>query len=80
MFQFIRLKTLIYDFNSEVTLSVNISSEEFYLKYWYKPIKELEIKYIQDGAELNKSNLNDVLSELDLLRNWALNNFIGKKL
>lgn len=70
----------IHDDNSEVTLSVNISTEEFYLNHWEKARKELGIKYIQDGAEFNKSKLNDVLRELDLLRNWAMKNLTGKEL
>ena len=70
----------IYDDNSEVTLSVNISTEEFYLMYWEKARKELGIKYIQDGAEFDKSKLNYVLNELDLLNKWAKKNLTGKEL
>ena len=70
----------IYDDDSEVTLSVNISTEAFYLKYWERARKELGIKYIQEGAEFNKSKLKDILKELDLLRNWAIKNLSGKEL
>lgn len=70
----------IYNRNSELTLSENISTQEFYEKYWEKAINELGIKFIQDGAEFNKSKLNDVLVELDLLRNWATKNLTGTEL
>ena len=41
-----------YDRNSELVLSENIASERFYNKYWEKAINELNVKYIQDGAEI----------------------------
>ena len=70
----------IYDENAVLLLSVNISSEEFYVKYWEKAIKELEIEYIHDGTELRKSQLDIILVELDSIMNWAIKNLIEKEL
>lgn len=70
----------INDRYSKPTLSENISTEEFYQRYWQKAINELGIKIIQDGSEFNKSKLSEVLVELDLLRNWAINNLAGTEL
>ena len=42
----------INDRNSKL---INIASQRFYEKYWEKAIKELKIKYIQDGAEFGIS-------------------------
>lgn len=70
----------INDRNSELTLSENISTEEFYQKYWQKAVNELGIWIFQDGSEFNKSKLSDVLLELDLLKNWAIKNLTGTDL
>ncbi|MGZ7440981.1 hypothetical protein [Paenibacillus sp. TH7-28] len=70
----------INDRDSELTLSENISSQKFYEKYWEKAIHDLGIKYIQEGAEFDRSKLDDVLVELDLLRNWAIQNLNGTDL
>lgn len=67
----------INDRNSELTLSENISTEDFYEKYWEKAIKELGIKFIQDGAQFNRSKLDEVLKELESLRKWAIVNLSG---
>lgn len=45
----------IYEVNSEVILSENISSQSFYERYWEKAIEELGIKYIQDGSEFDNT-------------------------
>ncbi|WP_321387038.1 hypothetical protein [uncultured Enterococcus sp.] len=59
-------------------LSENISSESFYEKFWEKAIAELDIKYIQDGAEFNKTKLDVVLKELGLLKEWSISNLHGE--
>lgn len=64
----------IYDENSKLILSENISSEAFYKKYWERAIAELNIKYIQDGAEIDKAKLEVVMKELSLLKEWAIAN------
>ena len=70
----------INDRNSEVVLSENISSQEFYDKYWERAIFELKIKFLQDGAEIKKSNLEQVLIELNLLKEWANKNLSNSDL
>lgn len=64
----------INDRNSKLILSENIASQRFYEKYWEKAIKELKIKYIQDGTEFGISEKETVLKELDLLLRWANTN------
>ena len=64
----------IYDRNSKLILSENISSQQFYEKYWEKAIYEMKIKYVQDGAEFDISKKKIVLEELELLLNWAEQN------
>lgn len=70
----------INDRNSEVVLSENIASQNFYEKCWERAIAELGIKYLKDGSEFNKSKLRDVTIELNLLSKWALKNLKGKDL
>lgn len=67
----------IYDQNSNLVLCENISSQEFYDKYWEKAIKELNIKILKDGSEFDISKLDIVLKELKLLQLWAKGNLQG---
>lgn len=68
----------IYNRSSELVLSENIASQEFYEKYWERAIHELNIKYIQDGAEFDLSKKSIVLEELELLLSWTEKNLQGK--
>ena len=70
----------INDRNSNLVLSENIASQQFYEKYWERATKELNIKYIQDGAEFNFSKKDIVMEELKLLLCWAEQNLQGKDL
>ena len=60
----------IYDDANEI-LSENIASQKMYDTYFQPAIKELKILYFQDGAEIKKNNLNDVMSEIELLIQWV---------
>lgn len=42
----------IYDRKSELTLSENISTQEFYDEHWERAIHELGISIIRDGSGL----------------------------
>lgn len=70
----------INDRNSKLILSENISSQQFYSKYWEKAIDELGIKYLQDGAEFDKSKIDIILKEIKSLLSWADINLIEKDL
>lgn len=70
----------INDRNSKLILSENISSQQFYSKYWGKAINKLGIKYLQDGAEFDKSKLDIILKEINSLLCWADMNLTGKDL
>ena len=70
----------INDRNSKLILSENIVSQQFYEKYWERAIEELNIKCMQDGAEINFSKKDIVLEELKLLLYWAQRNLQGEDL
>lgn len=74
-----KYKGNIFDDTEEV-LSENITSQRMYDKYLEPAIKELNIYYFQDGAEIKKSNLDSVLSELELLIKWVMDNVEGDDL
>ncbi len=74
-----KYKGNIFDDTEEV-LSENIASQRMYDKYLEPAIKELNIYYFQDGAEIKKSNLDSVLSELELLIKWVMDNIEGDDL
>ena len=74
-----KYKGNIFDDTEEV-LSENIASQRMYDKYLEPAIKELNIYYFQDGAEIKKSNLDSVLSEMELLIKWVMDNVEGDDL
>ena len=53
---------------------------DIYEKYWEKAIKELNIKHMQDGAEIHLDQKDAVMKELELLLSWAKENLHGKDL
>lgn len=59
----------IYEDENEV-MSENIASQRMYEKYLEPAIAELNIHFFQDGAEIKKINLDDVMKELNLLLEW----------
>lgn len=67
----------IYD-DAEEILSENIASQRMYDKYLKPAIKELNISYFQDGAEIRKCNLDSAMSELELLIKWVMVNVKGE--
>lgn len=66
----------IFD-NAEEILSENIASQRMYDKYLEPAIKELNICYFQDGAQIRKDNLEIVMIEIDLLIKWVTNHVKG---
>lgn len=70
----------INDRNSKLIFSENIASQQFYNNHWEKAIEELNIKYIQDGAEFDCSKIDIVMHELNLLNSWAEQNLLGNEL
>ena len=69
----------IYDDAKEI-LSENIASQRMYEEYLEPAIEQLGIYYFQDGAELRKNNLDSVMSELELLIKWVMDNVEGDDL
>lgn len=70
----------INDRNSKLILSENIVSQQFYENFWERAIEDLNIKYMQDGADFDISKKDIVLEELKLLLLWAKENLEGKDL
>lgn len=69
----------IFDDSKEI-LSENIASQRMYNKYLEPAIEKLNIYYFQDGAEIRKDNLDSVMSELELLIKWVMDNVEGDDL
>lgn len=56
--------------NSDGTIdySENIATTKFYNKYWDPAIKELGIRIFEENGYFNKSQLNDIIIELRMLK------------
>lgn len=70
----------IYDSGAKRLMSAGISSQEIYDKYLDPAVQELKIRYFQDGAEIRKCNLEEVMKELELLIEWLENHVEGEDL
>ncbi|CAI6080020.1 hypothetical protein PAECIP112173_02767 [Paenibacillus sp. JJ-100] len=70
----------IYDRDSELTLSENISTQEFYDEHWERAIHKLGISIVRDSSEIVFHQLEDALDELDRLREWAIQELDGTNL
>lgn len=70
----------IYNSNAPITLSEPISSERFYLQHWEPAIREMKVKIFMDGSQFQRCDLDQVLSELERLREWAVRNLTNNDL
>ncbi|WP_251508351.1 hypothetical protein [Paenibacillus polysaccharolyticus] len=68
------------DRESELTLSENISTQDFYDEHWERAIHELGISIIQDSSQIAFHQLEDALDELERLREWAIQRLDGANL
>ena len=68
----------IYDKNSKIIMSENIASQRIYDTYLDPAIKELNIKYFQDGMDLKFENRESVMYEIDKLLIWVKKNVNGE--
>jgi len=63
-----------------IDLSENIASTRFYNLYWEPAIKELGIKLFQENGYFCKEQLDIVMNELNLLKDWANKELTGSDL
>ncbi|MDE6567340.1 MAG: hypothetical protein K2K70_06375 [Lachnospiraceae bacterium] len=70
----------IYDDGAKMLMNAAISSQSMYDKYLEPAVQELKIRYFQDGAEIRKCNLEEVMKELELLIEWVENHVEGEDL
>lgn len=67
----------IDDDKSSIVLSLNISSEKFYQKFWIKAISDTDIKLFKDGSKFTPEQVDIVINELYRLIKWCNNNLSG---
>lgn len=68
------------DRNSELTLSENIATQEFYDEYWEAAIHELGIILIWDGSKIYFHQLEAAVVKLKRLSEWAKEHLNGSEL
>lgn len=66
--------------DGSIDLSINIATTQFFNEFWEKAIKETGVKIFKENNCFIKEQLNDVLSELSLIREWAEKNLTGRQL
>lgn len=70
----------IYDSSAKMIVNAGVSSQRMYDKYLEPAVRELHIRYFQDGAEIRQCNLEAVMKELELLLEWLEKHAEGEDL
>ncbi len=72
-----RYNTVYDDKNAKVIFQHAVSTYSFYKKYWEKGIYECDVRLFQDNGEFYADDLDEVMAELDRLKDWALKKMSG---
>ena len=67
-------------FDNGLIFGKNVSTEAFYQKYWSKAVSDTGSKLFKDGSQFEVSDLEQVMSELQLQLAWAEGNLSGRDL
>ena len=63
--------------DSSIDLTINISTTQFFNEYWEKAIKDTNARIFKENSQFGKSQMLDVLHELELIKKWAEVNLTG---
>ena len=63
--------------DGSIDLTINISTTQFFNEYWEKAIKDTNVKIFKENSQFVKSQMLDVLFELELIKKWAETNLTG---
>lgn len=63
-----------------IDLTISIATTDFFNTYWEKAIKDTNVKIFKENSCFKKSQIEDVLKELEAIKNWALQNLTEREL
>lgn len=66
--------------DGSIDLAIKIATTQFFNEFWEKAIKESNIKVFKENSYFDKSQLNEVLGELETIKRWAEMNLTGIQL
>ncbi len=72
-----RYNTVYDDKNAKTIFQHAVATHSFYMKYWEKGIRECNVRLFQDNGEFYADDLDEVMAELDRLKDWALKEMSG---
>lgn len=64
-------------FNDDIYIPV--STERYFIKYWEKAILDLNIKTFGNGINLYRSDISQILIDLNNIQDWANKNIIDRE-
>ncbi len=63
----------VYDAaDAKVIFQHAVATYSFYKKYWERAIRECNVRLFQDNSEFDPGDLDEVMAELDRLKEWSL--------
>lgn len=66
--------------DGSIDLTINIATTQFFNEFWETAIKEGDVKIFKENSHFEKSELNEVLNELETIKKWAEKNLTGTQL
>ncbi len=66
--------------DGSIDLTISIATTEFFNEFWEKAIKDTNAKIFKENSQFGKSQMNDVLHELELIKGWTELNLTGTNL
>lgn len=66
--------------DGSIDLMISIATTQFFNEYWEKAIKDGNIKIFKENNHFDKSQLKEVLDELEIIKKWAETNLEGIEL
>lgn len=63
--------------DGSIDLTINIATTQFFNEFWERAIKEKNVKIFRENGHFEKSQLDEVLDELEAIKKWAETNLAG---
>lgn len=67
----------IFDKSSKLISQHAVASYSFYCKCWEKGIRECNVRLFRDDGEFSDGDIDEVMTELNNLKSWALKELSG---
>ncbi len=72
-----RYSGCFHEGDSKLITSLNVSTEIFYVRHWSRAVKDTNSRLFKDGGKFSVDDIEEVMTELELQKEWAVENLSG---